>query len=472
MTRPAIRVVMPDTPVKLPGSSQEAEQSLLGSCLLKYENIPLVASRLRPGDFEDGFVATCVETLIYLHGEGRKPSMLSLLSELDDPDGSAKRFLSSILSDALHSPPLPVDDPIDLISDRAIRRGMAEAGRALTAAATSFSKAPVDAGTEAIEAIDAEISRRRQARRMSFDAAGVGDAVFSFLDSEEKLPTTGFRDLDAVIGGYPIGQLTIFAARPGMGKTAYAASSLRAAARAGHGCAFFSLEMTAQQLGGRLMTDDAYCSGDPVLYQNIMRRNLSERDRGRLVHAKERIKALPMRIEENSDITISELAMRCRKIAAEFERDGKSLDIVFVDHMGLLKPSTRYSGNRTQEMSDISNGLRVLAKDLNVAVVALCQLNRGVEGRENKRPTKADLRDSGEIEEDASNVILLYRPLYYLAQQKPETPEDRLALADAMKRVRHKLDLIVDKNRNGEAPVTVELFVDIGANAVRNKSFG
>ena len=138
--------------------------------------------------------------------------------------------------------------------------------------------------------------------------------------------------------------------------------------------------------------------------------------------------------------------------------------------MMLVRSSDRYAGNRVREVGEISEGLMALAQELDVAVVALCQLNRGVEGRDNKRPTLADLRDSGEVEQNASLVIFLYRPAYYLEQKREDDPEIEREREALLEKHRHRLEFIVSKNRNGR-PGVVDAFVNIGANAVRNASF-
>ena len=138
--------------------------------------------------------------------------------------------------------------------------------------------------------------------------------------------------------------------------------------------------------------------------------------------------------------------------------------------MMLVRSTDRYSGNRVREIGEISEGLNELAQELDVAMVALCQLNRQVEGRENKRPMLSDLRDSGEIEQNASLVMFLYRPAYYLARERSDDPEENEVIGSKLTQLRNKLEFIVDKNRNGRVGV-VDAFVDIGANAVRNASF-
>ncbi len=469
MSRPAMHIV---TVAQPSGSIYEAEYALLGSCMMNAAHIDAAAAHLTPDDFETDVIGRCFAVLVGLRSEGRRPSFHSLLAELHDTDGSTKPFLVQLVADAAKSRATSITDMIELIKDRVVRRQLAEAAKHLEVAVMTGTRSTADAAAETLDTIDAALSRIRPTQRRSYDARSAGDEVFSFLDNGEKIPTSGFEPVDFAVGGYPRGELSIFAARPGMGKTAYAASSARLAATAGHGVEFFSVEMRARLIQMRILADAAYRYDDPIFYKDIIGRRLTESHRARLEEAHKLCQELPLSIQEQSDITVAEIAARCRMRAADLEKQGRCLDIVFVDHIGLLKPSTRYAGSRTHEIADISNGLRVLAKDLNIAVVGLCQLNRGVEGRESKRPTKADLRDSGEIEEDASNVVLLYRPYYYLAQQKFDDPEEIQLHAAALDKARHKLELIVDKNRNGEAPITVELFVDIGANAIRRKSFG
>lgn len=469
MSRPAMHIVTVARPA---GSVYEVERDLLGASIVNAAHTDTVSAHLTADDFETEIVGRSFAVLFGLRSEGRRPSFHSLLAELNDTDGSARAFLVQLIADAAKARATPIMDMIEVIKDRVARRQLAEAAKQLEVAVTTNARSTADAVAEIVDTADLVMSRIRPTQRRSFDASSAGEEVFSFLDNGEKIPTSGFEPVDKAIGGYPKGEFSVFAARPGMGKTAYAACSARLSATAGHGVLIFSVEMRARLIQMRILADAAYRYDDPIFYKDIIGRKLTESHRARLEEAHKQCQGLPLGIEEQSDITVAEIAARCRKRAADLEKQGKSLDIVYVDHIGLLKPSTRYAGSRTHEIADISNGLRVLAKDLNVAVVGLCQLNRGVEGRESKRPTKADLRDSGEIEEDASNVVLLYRPYYYLAQQKFDGPEEIQLHAEAVEKARHKLELIVDKNRNGEAPITVELFVDIGANAIRRKSFG
>jgi replicative DNA helicase len=451
-----------------------AEFAILARCMAKPESIPEIVDKVVPADFEHAFLARCFSAIVGLHGEGRKPSIESLVAELGndeiEPKLTVRQFLFELATQGVSGYFLPVGDAIEVLRDRAQRRTLAVLGANLMAA-TAGMKSVADLVAEAAAGLDDVSSSFRQGKRMVYTAGGAGAAAIANLDAVESTsPTTGLKDLDRVLGGWPKGELSVVAGRPGMGKSAFASSALLRAAKAGHGCQFFSLEMTERQLGARMLSDVAYSSQRPIMYQDILRRSIQDLDRNRLKLAQEILEKLPISIEEQRGLTITDIATRARKLADKYDKDGGTLDVVFVDHMLLVRPSSRYAGNRVREVAEISDGLASLAKELQCAVVALCQLNRGVEGRDSKRPTLSDLRDSGAIEEDASTVTFLYRPAYYLAQKKPDSAEERAVLEELLEKDGKLLEFVVAKNRNGEVGI-VDAFVEIGANAVRDKEW-
>jgi replicative DNA helicase len=173
-------------------------------------------------------------------------------------------------------------------------------------------------------------------------------------------------------------------------------------------------------------------------------------------------------IEEGSGLSVSDIASGVRRTAERFDRDGKRLGMVVIDHIGFLTPTNRYKGTKVHEVSEITAGLQRIAKSEQVAVLALHQLNREVETRDNKRPTLSDLRDSGSVEQDSDIVVFPYRSTYYLERLKYDEPaleQDRLEKAEAL---RNELEVNIAKQRNGPA-LTIELFCDMAANAVRDK---
>lgn len=277
---------------------------------------------------------------------------------------------------------------------------------------------------------------------------------------------TGLESLNRIMGGWHRGELAIIAARPSMGKTAMALSTLRQAAKFGTSSIFFSMEITADQASCRLLSDAVWNTQTPISYQNIDQHRVPQHDITRLDHAAEEIERLPLLVDDQRGLTVAEIGARARRIKDDLAHKGQRLDVICIDHLGKIKAGSRYAGNKVHETGEKTNALAQMALDLDVAVIVLQQLNRGPEGREDKRPGLADLRDSGNIEEDADTVSFLYRPAYYLERSKyddMDKEERRLSLLDQKA---NTLELIVAKNRRG-AICNKEFFIDVRSNAVR-----
>jgi replicative DNA helicase len=185
-----------------------------------------------------------------------------------------------------------------------------------------------------------------------------------------------------------------------------------------------------------------------------------------LVDAARLLRSVPLQIEQQPALSVAQIVARTRHHKNELERTGKTLDLVVVDHMHLVKASDRYRGSRVHEVTEISGGLKALAKELNVPVIALAQLSRNVEGRDEKRPTMADLRDSGSIEQDADVVIFAFREEYYLSQSLSDRAAEDRRIA-RLAECRNSLELIIAKHRNGPTG-TVKIFFDCAHNAARD----
>lgn len=198
----------------------------------------------------------------------------------------------------------------------------------------------------------------------------------------------------------------------------------RRAANAGHGVLLFSLEMSARACMLRMAADACWSHDRPVAYQAARAGKLSAQERSAFERGAGSLSELPLLIEERPGLTVSDIASSTRRATEHFARQGKRLELVVIDHIGFLVPSNRYKGNRVHEVSEITAGLQRLAKAEQVVVLALHQLNRAVEGRDNKRPTLADLRDSGSVEQDADLVMFCYRAAYYLERMKFDDRQD------------------------------------------------
>ena len=275
--------------------------------------------------------------------------------------------------------------------------------------------------------------------------------------------STGLRDLDAKTGGMHASDLLIVAGRPGMGKTALATKiafgAAKALVRAAQDkdpsakprgtVAIFSLEMSAEQLATRLLSEEARISSD-----RIRRGDIGQRDFDKFVQVAREVASLPIEIDDTPAITLSALRTRCRRL-----KRTKGLELVVIDYLQLMRPSAGVRPeNRVQEISQITQGLKALAKELSVPVMALSQLSRAVESREDKRPQLADLRESGSIEQDADAVMFVYRDEYYLQQKMPKQmgfdSEDKYHNSlekwqQDMETAHNRAELILAKQRHG-----------------------
>jgi replicative DNA helicase len=260
---------------------------------------------------------------------------------------------------------------------------------------------------------------------------------------------TGFDDLDHMLGGFQASDLIIVAGRPGMGKTAFATNIAFHAARnhflsgqkSGAAVAFFSLEMSAEQLAGRILAAEAEIQGN-----KIRRGKIESRDFEKLAQVAMDLESIPLSIDDTGGLTIAQVAARCRKL-----KRTRGLGMVMVDYLQLLSGSlNKRNENRVQEVTEITKGLKNLAKELSVPVVALSQLSRSVDSRDDKRPVLADLRESGSIEQDADVVLFVFREEYYLATKEPDPDDPGYAKwQEKMSRIHGKAEVLVEKHRHG-----------------------
>ncbi len=262
--------------------------------------------------------------------------------------------------------------------------------------------------------------------------------------------SSGIKALDEKMGGLQASDLIIVAARPGMGKTSLATNIAYSLAKSGVSVGFFSLEMSKDQLATRVISEVAR-----VPSSDIRRGNLKDFEAQRLKEAAASLKSIPLHIDDQPGLTLATIRSRARRLKRE-----RGLGCIIVDYMQLMSPGTSYRGNRVQEVSEISVGLKSLAKELNVPVIALSQLSRQVESREDKRPLLSDLRESGSIEQDADVVLFVFRKEYYLRlnEPSPDSPKHVEWMAD-MEREYGKAELIIAKQRHGPTG-TVEVRFD------------
>lgn len=264
----------------------------------------------------------------------------------------------------------------------------------------------------------------------------------------ERPPGTGWSDLDKHLPmrGLAPGSLIILAGRTGAGKTMMSSALSAQIAFGGKGVVYFSLEVPSREIATRVV-----CSrlrGKGPSYGDVMSGRITPDELEMFMLASREVEGVPLEIEDAPAMGIQDINLAARKVAQKMERQATSLGLVVVDHAQIVKPTTRYQGNRVGELGEVANAAKVMAKQLGCAVVLCSQLNRGVEGREDKRPQLSDLRASGEVEEAADAVLMLYREAYYLARDKDYLAGDPTAL-DRMDVVRNQLSVGVEKSRQG-----------------------
>jgi len=468
---------------RLPPSNLAAEQALLGALLANNRAYERVSEFLAPEHFADPIHGRVFQAIQRRVEAGQLADVVTLRAEfehsglLEEVGGPA--YLAQLLSAMVGI--INAGEYGRVVHDAWLRRQLIDLGEVVVNRA--FGAEPeLDAGgqLEAAEQALFDLSRDgagAQGGPIAFERALVtavemAAKAFSTPGGVSGLPT-GLRDLDAKMGGLHPSDLLIVAGRPGMGKTALATKIAFGAAKSilreardkdpnavpKGGVAVFSLEMSADQLATRLLSEEARISGD-----RIRRGEIGQRDFDRFVEVSREMASLPLFIDDTPAITISALRTRCRRL-----KRTRGLDLVVVDYLQLMRPAagTRPE-NRVLEISMITQGLKAIAKELAVPVIALSQLSRQVESREDKRPQLSDLRESGSIEQDADAVMFVYRDDYYLAQRAPkelayDNPEKFHDAVEKwqkdMELAHNKAELIIAKQRHGPTG-TIKLFFE------------
>lgn len=446
----------------------EAEKTILGSLLYDPECLD-VAHTVRPDDFALEQHRDIFRLMLIDIDAGRSPSTTVLAPLLSSMKVGRQEGVDYLLSLVRASNRRALASCLNAVKGMAARRRLIAAGEILLSQGREEAVEPRQLGLDAMNYLNevmATVLERRSEAEMVAPAAA---ALVASLDGTEdgSMITTGLDTLDKFTGGFARGELTIIAGRPSMGKSAVLMSLARRAARKGVNVLIFSLEMQKRAVVARMLSDAVFSfePGLSIPYKDIIRREVTPEQKRRLSGVLEAFTGYSIKIDDQPGLTMAEIAVRAQKFAEELRKEGKQLDIVMVDHIGKIKASDRYAGNVVHETGEKSDSLMILAKALNVAVVAAHQLNRGTEQREEKRPVMSDLRDTGNLEQDAHTIIFPYRAAYYLERQKYDDPTAEFDREADLKALINQIELIVAKSRNGETGV-LTLFVDMGNNVV------
>ena len=456
----------------------ELEQAVLGALVNDRAGqcLPLFAG-LSPEHFSEPVHSRIFEAIQKLNAKGNFGGALALKTYFTADETLAEiggtSYLANLAGRA--APSISLKSHAHLLRELAARRLAIEASEKLIdqAATVNVNEAFRPALADHIGAMQGLFDGGNE-RKTSFT---LGEASKSMVDrvarirsgeADRNAISTGIPALDAQTGGLHRGEYIILGGRPSMGKTALAVQLGYNVAVAGGGVFYASLEMPVALLTPRIASCRLWMPGDDnIHYQSILRGQLNERQARFVASAADEMKAWPFVIDDAPGLSAGELEARAQVAKSRLEQAGKSLDLVIVDHLHKMRHAGSLS--KTNEYTEISARLAEMAKRLDCPVVALAQLNRGVEARDDKRPQLSDLRESGSIEQDADTVLFVYREAYYLERKRcHEAGAEADRLADVHEG-KSKLELIIEKQRSG--PIgTVELFCDVAANVVRDLS--
>lgn len=411
---------------RLPPHNYEAEQSVLGSMLLDRDAVIKVAANLKPDHFYSTGNGQIYQAILDLYNRREPPDLITVATELDNrgqlDDIGGEAYLASLMNGVFTS--VHIEFYADIVEREATRRRLIQAGTKIVGIGYQDAlelKEAIDLAESEIHGVSGEKSTR-DFRHMS-DVLG---DLFDFLLSEDRSEAigvpTGYQDMDELTGGFQKSDLIILAARPSMGKTGLALGiAYGAALQHRKKVGIFSLEMAAEQLVTRLLSTETGIDSHDLRLRRFPSNKLPN-----LSNAFGRLSEAPIYIDDGSGATVMDIRSKARRLQAE-----QGLDLLIVDYLQLMQGSRQDS--RVNEISEISRGLKGLARELNIPVIALSQLSRAVEQRADHRPMLSDLRESGAIEQDADIVMFIYR-------------EDRYTDTPAEPNV---AEIIIAKHRNG-----------------------
>ena len=420
---------MEDLLIRQVPQSMEAEQSVLGAMLIDSRCIAEVIGLLQPDDFYLQQNRDIYETIYSMFQYSEVIDPVTVLDKMKERGVFEEKTSVSYLMQLMEITPTAanVKQYCTIVKDKALLRNLAQAADEINQTVTEG----VGTAQEILEAAEKKIYALRKGNTQeSLEHIGtvlikVFDQLNELAQSDREIPglSTGLRDLDKKINGLNKSDLLLIAARPGMGKTSIALNiALNVAKKTDKTVAFFSLEMSREQLAMRLISNESFVDN-----QKLVTGKLTEEEWTKIGLASSALSKTDIRVDDNPTITVAEMNAKCRRL--------DNLGLVLIDYLQLMNSANgKVNENRVLAVSEISRALKIMAKELNVPVICLSQLSRANESRSDKRPMLSDLRESGAIEQDADEVLFLYRDDYY-----NENSEEK-----------NVAECIVAKNRHGE----------------------
>ena len=464
-TIPLRAIDAPDEPSRLPPQNLEAEQALLGAILSNNEAADRVTQFLGPEHFSEAVHARIYEAATTLIRLGKLATPVTLKTHFEN-DQTLKEiggpvYLARLAASATTI--INADEYGRMIFELAQRRKLISLGTDVVNEAfepdiESTAKDLIEKTEAALYSLAEKGQFGKGFQQFQSAMAKAIDMASAAYQRDGHLSgiSCGLTDIDEKMGGLQRSDLIILAGRPAMGKTALATNIAYHVAKKynaeyqadgsvkvldGAVVAFFSLEMSSEQLATRIIAEQTSISSE-----EIRRGKISEDEFQRLVEVSRDLQSLPLYIDDTGGLSIAQLAARARRLKRQ-----RGLGLIIVDYLQLLAGSARKaSEGRVQEVTEITVGLKALAKELDVPIIALSQLSRQVESRDDKRPQLSDLRESGSIEQDADVVLFVYREEYYLQRLEPQVGStDHQAWQDKMDRAHGKAEVIIGKQRHG-----------------------
>ena len=416
---------------RIPPQNVDAEASLLGSVLIDTDALGRIADKIHSDDFYDNRHKIIYESMINLYSAHKPVDLLTLSNQLEEKKQLTEVGGSSYLTELTNAVPTSahIDQYAEIVSQKATRRKIISAATDITNLGFNEDGDSTDLLSRA-EAAIFNVSQGNMKQELASIETILSES-FDRLDELHKSKSkmrgvpTGYRDLDNILAGLQPSDLVILAARPAMGKSTLAMNiAHHVATKEQSSVLVFALEMSKEQLVDRLLAAEAGIDA-----WNIRTGNLSDKDFERLGQAMGTLSEASIYIDDTPMLTVLEMRTKARR-----EQQKRPLGLIVVDYLQLMSGTSRSNAeNRVQEISEISRGLKAIARELNVPVLALSQLSRSVENRHPQIPQLADLRESGSIEQDADVVAFMYREDYY----NPETDRE------------HLTDIFIKKHRNG-----------------------
>ncbi|KQX18399.1 MULTISPECIES: replicative DNA helicase [unclassified Sphingomonas] len=437
--------------------SYDTEAALLGAVMLEARMADMIGEMVAPADFYYPLHGRIFAAVLNEVANGRQPSPILLRNQfVDDPEIAGyggPGYLTNLTGSGAAI--VGAKDFARCIADLAKRRRLIDQMRLLSDDVMTQVDKPVE---ELIDGLDGAMADALQ-KNESATAASIAeawDATMREIEDEaagraprgieiQRLP-----DWNDVVGPMRGGEVTILAGRPSMGKTAVSLAVTLGAGQASAGALFISLEMEKKELMKRAITDLIYKHGESASFDHVQKGKFNAFDRQRIADARAAIDNWPVQFYDPSTLRIGRLAMTIRRYQRRMAGKGQQLKVVVIDYLGLIQPDNP-KASRYEQVSVISRTVKQIAKECGVHIVMLAQLNRQVEQREDKRPMLSDLRDAGDIEQDADNVIFLYREQYYLERAEPDPSDMKKhpAWETSMDAARDRVELISAKRRNG-----------------------